>query len=147
MTSTTFLAGRKPRSVAITTPGFESPQLHLGKGQAPQLEVLSVNAPVDRSPAQIRSLWKARHGGRPAPVLVAVVHDAARVSLCGPVGIKDDPPVYLHLDRGQAERVCAQALDQPTKEAPHSGFFATRCRRCSRRCRASATKGSSPLTI
>lgn len=117
MTSpTVFLPGRRSRVITLSTTGFATPELHLGQGNPP-LEVVAVNAPLERSESQIRSLWKARHGGRAAPLLVAVVHDANRVTLCGPVGIHDDPPVYVRLDRGQAERVCAEALEQPNKEA------------------------------
>ena len=50
-------------------------------------------------------------------VLAVVVHDETRVSLCEPMGIKDDRPVRDNVDRGQAERVCAEALDQPNEEA------------------------------
>jgi hypothetical protein len=50
-------------------------------------------------------------------LLLAVVHDDTRVTLCGPVGLGDDPPVYRHLDRGQVERICREALDQPDRHA------------------------------
>jgi hypothetical protein len=111
-----FLAPRKPRTVTVNTKGFDAPQLHLGKGN-PAFEVLAVSAPAERSATQIRALWKERHGGRAVPLLLAVLHDAERVSLCGPVGLNDDPPVYAHLERAHAERVCALALDQQHKEA------------------------------
>lgn len=111
-----FLSDRKPRVVALDTKGFDAPRLHLGRGN-PALEVLVVGAPATRSPVQVRALWKERHGGRAAPLLVVVVHDTEHVSLCGPVGLKDDPPVYAKIDRGQAERMCAEALSAPNKEA------------------------------
>jgi hypothetical protein len=111
-----FLAPRKPRTVTVNTKGFDAPQLHLGKGN-PAFEVLAVSAPAERSATQIRALWKERHGGRAVPLLLAVLHDAERASLCGPVGLNDDPPVYAHLERAHAERVCALALDQQHKEA------------------------------
>ncbi|MFO0848384.1 MAG: hypothetical protein U0871_07500 [Gemmataceae bacterium] len=113
-----FLADRRPlawKQMPASAP-FAEPFVHLGNGN-PKLEVLVVSAPADRSPVPIRSLWKARLGGRAVPLLVAVVHDEAQVTLCGPVGIKDDPPLRPRLDRGQAERACREALDQPNKEA------------------------------
>ncbi|HCO14146.1 MAG TPA: hypothetical protein DIT46_08165, partial [Gemmatimonadetes bacterium] len=35
--------------------------------------------------------------------------------MCGPVG--EDPPVYSNLDAGQVERVCKEALEQPSRQA------------------------------
>jgi len=42
---------------------------------------------------------------------VAIYGD--EVGLCGPSG--EEPPVYRGVDRGQAERVCEVALDQPDR--------------------------------
>jgi hypothetical protein len=44
-------------------------------------------------------------------LLVALQSDEA--ALCGPSG--DDPPVRTGIDRGQAERLCRAALDQPDR--------------------------------
>jgi hypothetical protein len=38
-----------------------------------------------------------------------------QAALCGPAG--DDPPVRLGVDRGQAERLCRAAVDQPDRHA------------------------------
>src|SRR3972149_4848736 len=62
----------------------------------------------------LRAGGRARSGGRAAPLLW-VVPQAERASLCGPAG--DDPPAYLGLDRGQVERICHEALEQPDRHA------------------------------
>lgn len=116
--SVAFLAERTPRPWQTTVAGFEILGYHLGRGASPQLEVVVAAAPAGRTASAIRSLWKARHGGRQTAVLLVVVHpDSGRISLCGPIGIKDDPPVHPNLDFGPVERVCTEALDQPNREA------------------------------
>lgn len=100
----------------ITLPpsvGYSAKGMALGQGSTP-LEVVvasSVN-PVD--PVRLRSAWKARNSGRAAPLLFVVLHDD-RASLCGPAG--DEPPAYVGLDRGQVERICREALEQPDRHA------------------------------
>lgn len=87
--------------------------LAVGSG-ASALEVLiATNASEPRLP-DIRSTWHARQKGRAAPLLL-VVRYGAKVTLCGPTG--DDPPIYRHLDEGQAERLCRHALSQPDRHA------------------------------
>ena len=70
-------------------------------GSAPQLPVL-------------RSIWKARQGGRAAPLLLVVLYQD-KAALCGPAG--DDAPAHLDLDPGQVERICREALEQPDRHA------------------------------
>ena len=66
------------------------------------------------SQTQLRSAWKAREGRRGTPLLVVVLH-SGKAHVCGPVG--EDPPVYSNLDAGQVERVCKEALEQPSRQA------------------------------
>ena len=87
--------------------------LALGQGSS-ALEVLVATAEREPSLADVRSLWKARRGGRAAPLVVAVLHNG-RAALCGPTG--EDPPVYPDADIGQAERICREALEQPNRHA------------------------------
>ena len=58
--------------------------------------------------------WKARKGGRAAPVLLVVLHPGG-AALCGASG--EVPPVYLKLDEAQVEQLCRQALERPDRHA------------------------------
>ena len=85
-----------------------------GQGQRLQLEVLYSDH--DRTPnsGQLRSAWKARQARRGVPLLVIVLH-ADKAHVCGPSG--EDPAVYPNLDPGQVERICQEALEQPSRQA------------------------------
>ncbi|MBI4880870.1 MAG: hypothetical protein HY812_14615 [Planctomycetes bacterium] len=109
-----FLDGVGLRPVTLPSGGaFVPVGLALGQGTQPQ-EVLIVSTAAAPSATALRSAWRARNGGRAAPLLFVALH-GERVSLCGPAG--DDPPAYLSLDRGQVERVCREALEQPDRHA------------------------------
>lgn len=63
------------------------------------LEVAVAEAGRRPTSADMRRAWKARHGGRPSPVLLAVGYpdsDDTAIAVCGPAG--EDPPVYFDLD-------------------------------------------------
>ena len=62
----------------------------------------------------VRKLWKARHAGRPSPVLLVVNHDS-KAAICGPVG--DNPPVINDLGLDQVERLCSAALTEPNRHS------------------------------
>jgi len=112
--SDVFLSGILLRKVPSPGGGaFEIIGLALGQG-ASALEVLVTSSAVLPSATALRSAWKARNAGRAAPLLLVILHDG-RASLCGPAG--EDPPAYLSLDRGQVERICREALDQPDRHA------------------------------
>ena len=85
-----------------------------GKGSHLELEVLYSEHDRIPSPTHLRSAWKARAGRRGAPLLVVVLH-SGKAHVCGPAG--EDPPVYSNLDAGQVERVCKEALEQPSHQA------------------------------
>lgn len=87
--------------------------LALGKGASP-LEVLAAESTAEPNLTQIRSVWKARQGGRAAPLLLVVLNREKAV-LCGPSG--HEPPTYSGIERGQAERVCREALEKPDRHA------------------------------
>ena len=48
------------------------------------------------------------------PLLVVVLHDG-KAHVCGPSG--EDPTVHPDLDAGQVERICQEALEQPSRQA------------------------------
>ena len=85
-----------------------------GQGTRLQLEV--IYSEYDRTPAptQLRGAWKNRQNGRGVPLLVVVLADN-KAHVCGPAG--DDPTVYSNLDAGQVERICQEALEQPSRQA------------------------------
>lgn len=109
-----FLDGLSLRPVSLP-PGvpFAAVGLALGQGASP-LEVLVASSTAVPNATTLRSAWKARNAGRAAPLLFVVVH-GERVSFCGPAG--EDPPTYLALDRGQVDRICREALEQPDRHA------------------------------
>ncbi|MBM3320861.1 MAG: hypothetical protein FJY73_09325, partial [Candidatus Eisenbacteria bacterium] len=110
-----FLSPLELRRVALPSGApFHAVGLALGSGSAPQIEVLVATSAESPNAAALRSAWKARNAGRAAPLLFVVLH-GARASLCGPAG--GDPPAYLDLDRGQVERICREALEQPDRHA------------------------------
>jgi len=85
--------------------------LAIGKGTTP-LEVLAAESPVEPNLPQVRAVWKTRQGGRAAPLILAVLHDG-KATLCGPSG--DEPATYSGVERGQAERICREALEKPDR--------------------------------
>jgi hypothetical protein len=107
-----FLPEVDRRSVTLPKSSLKPEFLAVGQG-ASALEVVVVISPEPPASTAIRSAWQARNKGRAAPLLLVVLHDS-RASICGPAG--DEPPVY-EADRGQAERLCREALDQPDRHA------------------------------
>jgi len=114
-----FLAELSPRPLALPQVSLSQAAalrplgLYLGKGQN-AIEVAVVAAAERPRAPVLQAVWKARHGGRASPVLlIALYHDKA--AICGPAG--EEPPVRLDIDRGQAERLCRTALEQPDRHA------------------------------
>jgi hypothetical protein len=117
--ATEFLADLEPRPVALPANSpFRLIGLALGQGTSP-LEVLAVRSAGEPSSPKVRTLWKERNKGRAAPLLVAVLTGDDKVLLCGPTAAGDEPPVYPAVERGQAERLCREALEQPDRHAAH----------------------------
>lgn len=87
--------------------------LVLGQGMQP-IEVLVARSETRPNIADLRSTWKARHGGRAAPVLLVVLY-AEKAAVCGPSG--DPPPVVADLDPSRVERICRVALEAPDRHA------------------------------
>jgi len=113
-TEARFLDGLSLRPVSLPSGApLTAVGLALGQGTSP-LELLVTTSAAPPNATTLRSAWKARNAGRAAPLLFVVLH-ADRASLCGPAG--DDPPTYLGLDRGQVERICREALEQPDRHA------------------------------
>jgi len=95
------------------TRSFDLIGLALGKGIQP-LEVLLAKAGHRPSAVDVRTVWKARLGGRATPLLFIVLY-GDRAALCGPSG--DQPPTFLDLEIGRLERICRSALAEPDRHA------------------------------
>ena len=93
--------------------GFQSVGLFIGN-EANAIEVAVAQSPGAPTRTALLESWKARRGGRAAPVLLIVLHPGG-AALCGASG--EQPPVYPKIDAGQAERLCREALDQPDRHA------------------------------
>jgi len=98
-------------SITLDNWPFKIHGITYGQGSRLQLEV--VYSEHDRIPSssQLRSAWKSRQNRRGVPLLVIVLH-GGKAYLCGPSG--EDPTVFENLDPGQVERICIEALDQPS---------------------------------
>ena len=89
----------------------------LGNGNSP-LEVASATSTSRPTVTAVRSLWQARKGNTPSPLLLVVAYSASdgdRCAACGAVG--SDPVVLLDLDPGQVTRIAATALAEPDRHA------------------------------
>ena len=110
----TFLSDIQLRPLATGgIPGCETLGLALGQGQSP-LEVVVLRSAAQPPVTAMRTAWKDRHGGRPAPVLLVTVY-GNRAAVCGPSG--DNPPVLTNVELGQAERLCITALEEPDRHS------------------------------
>lgn len=109
-----FLSDRTPRPLTLPgQAGLEPKALYIGNGQN-AFEVVVLSAAAQPAGGPLQAAWKARRGGRASPVLLVALY-ADHAALCGPAG--DDPPARFGIDRGQAERLCRAALDQPDRHA------------------------------
>jgi hypothetical protein len=87
--------------------------LHVGPGQQ-GLEIAVVAASGRPADGVLHAAWEARRARRATPVLVVAIY-GDHAALCGATGEK--PPVHPDLNRGQAERLCREALQQPDRHA------------------------------
>ena len=121
MADRTFLEGQggaRPLILPEGAPsGFAAVEYYLGREQSP-LEVAVVRAEARPSASAVLTLWKRRHGNRPSPLLLVILHQAAGgliATLCGPQG--DAPTIVRDLDLGHAERLARSALAEPNRHA------------------------------
>lgn len=113
-TSPSFLDGVPMRIVAVPARWpFALRGLAMGGGASP-LEVLVATHQHAPTAQELRSVWKTRHAGRAAPLLLVVLYDT-RAALCGPAG--DDPAARLNLDARQVDRICREALGESDRHA------------------------------
>ncbi|WP_433030441.1 Eco57I restriction-modification methylase domain-containing protein [Actinomycetospora sp. CA-053990] len=88
------------------------------------LEVATATSANHPNKNNLRALWKARQGGRPAPVLLVVGYEergATKLAVCGPAG--DEPPVHTGLGLDQVERIASAALSEPNRHAAQRCLF------------------------
>ncbi|WP_119819267.1 Eco57I restriction-modification methylase domain-containing protein [Halalkaliarchaeum desulfuricum] len=107
-----FLESRSGRPWADDPAGSDF-EFYQGNGPS-ALEVIVVDHGERPTKEFLQKAYKERRGGRVNPILVVALYDDY-AGLCGPSG--EEPPVYRDVDRGQADRVCDTALDQPDRHA------------------------------
>ncbi|MXR51367.1 hypothetical protein GRX03_07090 [Halovenus sp. WSH3] len=107
-----FLSSRSGRPWNYDREGNDY-EYYQGNG-ASQLEIAVTDHGERPTKEFLQKTYSDRRGGRVNPILVVAIY-GDRVGLCGPSG--EEPPVYRDVDRGQAERVCEAALDQPDRHA------------------------------
>ncbi len=93
--------------------GFQPSALFVGNGSN-AIEVAVARSSSNPTRTALLETWKARRGGRAAPVLLVMLHPGG-AALCGASG--EAPPVYPKIDAGQVERLCREVLDQPDRHA------------------------------
>ena len=93
--------------------GWDHGALHVGHGDH-AIEVVAARSAAVPTAGNLLQGWKVRRAGRAAPVLVVVRHPEG-AALCGAAGT--EPPVYLAVDAGQAERICQEVLNAPDRHA------------------------------
>lgn len=109
-----FLDGVTLRPVTLP-PGSNLRAVGLALGQGTSaLEVLVARTDTPPNLPRVRSAWKARQGGRAAPLMLIILH-RDKATYCGPAG--EDPPAIGNVDPGQIERICREALEQPDRHA------------------------------
>jgi hypothetical protein len=112
--STAFLSDIASRPLALPGHAGLSPiSLHVGPGQQ-GIEIAVVEAAARPPDGVLHAAWEARRARRATPVIVVAVY-GDHAALCGATGEK--PPVHADLNRGQAERLCREALQQPDRHA------------------------------
>ncbi|RQG88843.1 hypothetical protein EA462_10605 [Natrarchaeobius halalkaliphilus] len=107
-----FLESRSGRPWADDPAGGDF-EFYQGNGSS-ALEVVVVDHGERPTKEFLQKAYKDRRGGRVNPILVVALYDGY-AGLCGPSG--EEPPVYRDVDRGQADRVCDTALDEPDRHA------------------------------
>ena len=109
-----FLTGLDPRPwLPLAKHRLRASGLFLGNGtNAIEVAVAKTHSPPSRTvPLEA---WKARRGGRAAPVLLVVLYPGG-TAICGASG--EEPPTYFDLETNRAERLCREALIQPDRHA------------------------------
>jgi hypothetical protein len=87
----------------------------LGLGNGPNALEVAIAASAEAPTATtLRTVWKARLGGRAIPLLLVVLYNG-KAALCGPAG--DHPPAFVGLDPGKVERICRAALEEPDRHS------------------------------
>ncbi|MBM4386931.1 MAG: hypothetical protein FJ088_04275, partial [Deltaproteobacteria bacterium] len=90
---------------------FRIDGLILGQG-AQALEVVIARSLSKPSAADLKAAWRARRGGRAAPVLFVVLY-GDKAAICGVSG--EQPAAYLDIDQARAERICRLGLESPDR--------------------------------
>ncbi len=107
-----FLSSRSGRPWNYDRDGDDF-EYYQGSGSS-ALEVVVVDHGERPTKEYLQKTYADRRGGRVNPILVVALY-GDHAGLCGPSG--EEPPVYRDVDRGQADRVCDTALNEPDRHA------------------------------
>ncbi|WP_281195740.1 hypothetical protein [Halorubrum sp. F4] len=107
-----FLDSRQGRHWSYDRDGGDF-EFYQGNGSS-ALEIVVVDHGERPTKEFLQKTYADRRGGRVNPILVVALYDD-HAGLCGPSG--EEPPVYRDVDRGQADRVCDTALNEPDRHA------------------------------
>ena len=109
-----FLADLEPRPWSpLAKHRLRAQGLFLGNGTN-AIEVAVAQTHILPRRTVLLEIWKARRGGRAAPVLLVVLYPGG-TALCGASG--EEPPTYFDLETNRVERLCREALNQPDRHA------------------------------
>jgi len=105
-----FLRSRSGRPWNYDRDGDEF-EFYQGNGSS-ALEIVVVDHGERPTKEYLQKTYSDRRGGRVNPILIVALY-GDHAGLCGPSG--EEPLVYRDIDRGQADRVCDTALDEPDR--------------------------------
>ena len=106
-------SGFRSKKLDLNIKGLSPIGLFLGKGRL-ALEVAALNSDSKPTAGKLEKAYKKRKKQRARPVLVVVTHPSGS-SLCGTSGAR--PAIFHCKDKTQAERLCASALELPSRHA------------------------------
>jgi hypothetical protein len=115
------LSWKRPPGAPVA---FETDRILFGNGDsAIEVAIASAARPGQPKADDLRSLFKKRQGGRPAPVILVVIYTATNGDpLAAVVGTTGDPAPITGLQPDRLARVCAEVLAKPDRHAAVRDF-------------------------
>jgi hypothetical protein len=108
-----LIPGRRALSHQIARRSLRAARAGAGQGNTALEVVICTSARPPQLP-RLRTAWKDRNGGRPAPCCSSSCTTAGRPSADRPAATRRHAP---DLDCGLTERLCRDALEQPDRHA------------------------------
>ena len=106
-----FLTSFAPRSIELNLPnGFSQAQLYLSEQSRSSLEVVVITSVHKPTRTDLTNIWKGRHENHHNHLVLIVLHNDNRASICGPFG--ENPKIFQDIDVGLTKRLAEAALQQ-----------------------------------